>query len=94
MALDKTNALTTEANGRFHYTVAITMACTKSDWFPVVGTLCSQMKNQSTKDVRLKLVKMLLLYDWRESGLLIGPICLHKSLCLPENWYKLAYSMI
>ena len=22
-----------------------------------------------------------LLYDWRESYLLIGPICLHKSLC-------------
>ena len=27
-----------------------------------------------------------LLYDWRESCLLIGPICLHKSLCLPGNW--------
>ena len=27
-----------------------------------------------------------LLYDWRESCLLICPICLHKSLCLPENW--------
>ena len=27
-----------------------------------------------------------LLYDWREPGLLIGPICLHKSLCLPGNW--------
>ena len=31
-----------------------------------------------------------LLYDWRESCLLIGTICLHKSLCLPENWSKLA----
>ena len=29
-----------------------------------------------------------MLYDWRESGLLIGPIRLHKSLCLPENWSK------
>ena len=27
-----------------------------------------------------------LLYDWRESCLLIGPIRLHKSLCLPGNW--------
>ena len=27
-----------------------------------------------------------LLYDWRESCLLIGQICLHKSLCLPQNW--------
>ena len=26
---------------------------------------------------------VVLLYDWRESCLLIGPICLHKSLCLP-----------
>ena len=31
-----------------------------------------------------------LLYDWIESCLLIGPIRLHKSLCLPENWSKLA----
>ena len=35
-----------------------------------------------------------LLYDWRESCLLIGPICLHKSLCLPENWSKLAQKVI
>ena len=35
-----------------------------------------------------------LLYDWRESGLLIGPICLDKSLCLPENWSKLAQKVI
>ena len=27
-------------------------------------------------------------YDWRESCLLIGPICLHKSLCLPGNLSK------
>ena len=27
----------------------------------------------------------ILLYDWRESCLLIGLICLHKSLCLPGN---------
>ena len=32
-----------------------------------------------------------LLYDWRESCLLIGPICLHKSLYLPENLTKQAY---
>ena len=36
----------------------------------------------------------LLLYDWRESCLLIGPICLYKSLCLPENWSKLAQKVI
>ena len=35
-----------------------------------------------------------LLYDWRESCLLIGPICLHKSLCLPQNWSKLAQKVI
>ena len=35
-----------------------------------------------------------LLYDWRESCLLIGPICLHKSQCLPENWSKLANRVI
>ena len=35
-----------------------------------------------------------LLYDWRESCLLIGPICLHKSLCLRENWSKLAQKVI
>ena len=35
-----------------------------------------------------------LLYDWRESCLLIGPICLYKSLCLPENWSKLAQKVI
>ena len=37
---------------------------------------------------------MTLLYDWRESCLLIGPICLHKSLCLPQNWSKLAQKVI
>ena len=35
-----------------------------------------------------------LLYDWRESCLLIGPICFHKSLCLPENWSELAQKVI
>ena len=35
-----------------------------------------------------------LLYDWRESCLLIGSICLPKSLCLPENWSKLAQKVI
>ena len=35
-----------------------------------------------------------LLYDWRESCLLIGPICLHKSLCLPGNWSELAQKVI
>ena len=39
-------------------------------------------------------MKISLLYDWRESCLLIGPICLHKSLCLPENWSKLAQKVI
>ena len=38
--------------------------------------------------------KRLLLYDLRESCLLIGPICLYKSLCLPENWSKLAQKVI
>ena len=38
--------------------------------------------------------EFVLLYDWRESCLLIGPICLHKSLCLPENWSKLAQKVI
>ena len=32
--------------------------------------------------------------DWRESCLLIGLICLHKSLCLPENWSLLAKKVI
>ena len=35
-----------------------------------------------------------LLYDWRESYLFIGIICLHTSLCLPGNWSKLAYTVI
>ena len=35
-----------------------------------------------------------LLYDWRESCLLIGPICLHKSLCLPGNWSKPVQKLI
>ena len=35
-----------------------------------------------------------LLYDWRESCLLIGPICLHKSLCLPGNWSKPVHKLI
>ena len=35
-----------------------------------------------------------LLYDWRESCPLIGPICLHKSLSLPQNWSKLAQKVI
>ena len=28
----------------------------------------------------------ILLYEWKESLLLIGPICLHKFLCPSENW--------
>ena len=31
-----------------------------------------------------------LVYDWREACRLIGPLCLHKSLCLPENWSRLS----
>ena len=34
-----------------------------------------------------------LLYDWRESCLLIGPICLHKSLCLPGNWSEPVHNL-
>ena len=37
---------------------------------------------------------IVLLYDWRESCFLIGPICLHKSLYLPQNWSKLAQKVI
>ena len=33
-----------------------------------------------------------LLYEWRESCLLIDPIYLDKSLCQPENRIKLVYS--
>ena len=35
-----------------------------------------------------------LFYDWRESCLLIGPICLHKSLCLPGKWSKPVHRFI
>ena len=35
-----------------------------------------------------------LLCDWRESSLLIGLICLHKSPCLSENRSELAYKLI
>ena len=35
-----------------------------------------------------------LLYDWRESCLLIGPIFLHKSLCLSGNWSKPVHKLI
>ena len=35
-----------------------------------------------------------LLNDWRESCLLIGPISLHKSLCLPGNWLKPVHKLI
>ena len=35
-----------------------------------------------------------LLYDWRESCLLIGPICVNKSLCLPGNWSKPVHKLI
>ena len=44
--------------------------------------------------LRQGLLYFVLLYDWRESCLLIGPICLHKSLCLPENWSNLAQKVI
>ena len=39
-------------------------------------------------------IHVALLYDWRESCLLIGPICLHKSQRLPENRSKLVYTLI
>ena len=35
-----------------------------------------------------------LLYDWRESCLLIGLICLVNSLCLPGNWSKPIHKLI
>ena len=37
---------------------------------------------------------LILIYDWRESCLLIGLICLHKSLCLPGNWSKPVQELI
>ena len=39
-------------------------------------------------------VSKILLYDWRESCLLIGPISLHKSLCLPGNWSEPVHKLI
>ena len=44
-------------------------------------------------DVYLKRMNQLI-YVWKEDCLLIGPICLHKSLCLPENLFKLVYMLI
>ena len=38
--------------------------------------------------------KFILLHDWRETCLLIGLICLHKSLCLLENRSELTYKLI
>ena len=38
-------------------------------------------------------INCILLYDWRESCLLIDPISLHKSLCLPGNWSKPAHKL-
>ena len=35
-----------------------------------------------------------LLYDWRESCLLIGRICPHKSLYLPGNWSEPVHKLI
>ena len=36
----------------------------------------------------------ILLYDWREFCPLIGPVCLHKSLCLPGIWSKPVHKLI
>ena len=36
----------------------------------------------------------LLVYYWKESCLLIGLICFHKSLCLAENWFKPIHKLI
>ena len=42
-----------------------------------------------------KVNNFVFLYDWRESYLLIGPICLNKlSLCLPGNWSKPVHKLI
>ena len=38
--------------------------------------------------------QLYLLYDWRESCLLIGPICLDKSLCVPGNWSEPVHKLI
>ena len=40
------------------------------------------------------MMQFILLYDWRESCLLIGLISLHKSLCLPGNWSKPVQKLI
>ena len=42
------------------------------------------------------LISINVLYDCRESCLLNSQIsfCLHKSLCLPKHWSKLAYRLI
>ena len=37
---------------------------------------------------------LILLLDWGETCLLIGPIYLHKSLCLPGNWSKPVHKLI
>ena len=65
-----------------------------------MGTImCNKREATSDKcylshDVASESDKRLLLYDWRESCLLIGPIRFHKSLCLPENWSELAQKVI
>ena len=41
-----------------------------------------------------RLFYLVALYDWRESCLRIGPICLLKSLGLPEKWSKLTKKVI
>ena len=49
-------------------------------------------RKHTRTDIRIPY--LVLLYDWREYCLLIGPICFHKSLCLPENWSELAQKVI
>ena len=46
------------------------------------------------KPLATPLILHILLYDWRESCLLIGLICLHKSLCLPGNWSAPVHKLI
>ena len=57
-------------------------------------TLCKRGNITLCKRGTVKSLYNALLYDWRESCLLIGPISLHKSLCLPGNWSKQVHKLI
>ena len=52
------------------------------------------MIHKSSSSILISLFNFFLLYDWRESCFLIGPICLHKSLCVPGNWSKPVHKLI